>query len=179
MSHPVRVRPAVTNAALPIRVSSTGESVWDSTFRHGLEIGWPKLNRFHDPAPTPDRRGARGAPSRRCEARSPFGIWTTRFSFAKPRAPYHQEAVAVGRFHREGLTGALFRARRIGSGWPAGARLLAGLAKRQSLSRTMVKNGHIARGVVSDIPHAGGTRPTRELRSHTRTRLAGLLKELS
>jgi len=43
MSHPVRVRPAVTNAALPIRVSSTGESVWDSTFRHGLEIGCQSL----------------------------------------------------------------------------------------------------------------------------------------
>jgi hypothetical protein len=28
----------------------------------------------------------------------PFGIWTTRFSFAKPRAPHHQEDVAVGRF---------------------------------------------------------------------------------
>jgi len=130
MSHPVRVRPAVTNAALPIRVSSTGESVWDSTFRHGLEIGCQSLiasmiQRQRQIVAVPA-----GHRVRRCKARSPFGIWTTRFSFAKPRAPYHQEAVAVGRFHREGLTGALFRARRIGSGWPAGARLLAGLAKR-------------------------------------------------
>src|SRR5262249_8186144 len=148
MSHPVRVRPAVINAALPIRVSSTANPFGIRHSATAWKSAGQKLNRFHDPAPTPDRRGARGAPSRRCEARSPFGIWTTRFSFAKPRAPYHQEAVGVGRFHREGLTGALFRARRIGSGWPAGARLLSGLAKRQSLSRTMVKDGHIARGVV-------------------------------